>query len=69
MVYQIHHILWCKQIETAVDNFDADISSQNGKVSTHSLAILMTQTVAMESLGDSSREKIKRPQHSEMTEK
>jgi len=55
MEYQIHHILWCKQIETAVDNFDADTSSQNGKVSTYSLAILMTQTVAMESLGDGSR--------------
>ena len=54
-------------VQTVVDNFDADISSRNGKVSTHSLAILMTQTVAMESLGDSSREKIKRLQHSEMT--
>jgi len=44
-------------MQTVVYNFDADISSQNGKVSTHSLAILMTQTVAMESLGDCSREK------------
>ncbi len=26
-----------------VDNFDADIASQNGKVSTHSLAVLLTQ--------------------------
>ena len=53
--------------QTAVDNFDADISFQNGKVPTHSLAILMTQTVALELLGDSLREKIKRLQHSEMT--
>ena len=42
-------------VQTVVDNFDADISSQNGKVSTHSLAILMTQTVEMESPGDNSR--------------
>ena len=32
-------------IQTVVDNFDADIASQNGKVSTHSLAMLMTQSV------------------------
>jgi hypothetical protein len=30
-------------IQSLVDHFDADISSQNGKVSTHSLAVLMTQ--------------------------
>jgi len=30
-------------IQTVVDNFDTDISSQNGKLSTHSLSILMTQ--------------------------
>ncbi len=30
-------------IQFVVDNFDADISSQNGKLSTHSLAMLMTQ--------------------------
>ena len=28
-------------VQTVVYNFDADISSQNGKVSTHSLAILL----------------------------
>jgi len=32
-------------IQTVVDNFDADIASQNGKVSTHSVAMLMTQSV------------------------
>ena len=30
-------------IQTLVDNFDADISSQNGKMRTHSLAMLITQ--------------------------
>ena len=30
-------------IQTLVDNFDADISSQNGKLTTHSLAMLITQ--------------------------
>lgn len=30
-------------VQVVVDNFDADIASQNGKVSTHSLAVLMTQ--------------------------
>ena len=54
-------------VQTVVDNFDADISSQNGRVSTHSLAILMTQTVEMESPCGNSRETIKRLQHSEMT--
>ena len=54
-------------VQTVVDNFDADISSQNGKVSTDSIAILMTQTVKMESPGDNSRETIKRLHHSEIT--
>lgn len=30
-------------VQCVVDNFDADISSQNGKISTHSLAMLITQ--------------------------
>ena len=30
-------------VQAIVDNFDADISSQNGRQSTHSLAILLTQ--------------------------
>ena len=30
-------------IQVVVDNFDADIASQNGKVSTHSLAMILTQ--------------------------
>lgn len=30
-------------VQVVVDNFDANIASQNGRVSTHSLAVLMTQ--------------------------
>ena len=30
-------------VQAIADNIDADISSQNGKVSTHSLALLLTQ--------------------------
>ena len=30
-------------VQVIADNFDADISSQNGKLSTHSLAVLLTQ--------------------------
>ena len=30
-------------IQVVADNFDADISAQNGKLSTHSLALLVTQ--------------------------
>lgn len=33
-------------IQVVADNFDADISSQNGKQSTHSLAILITQPMS-----------------------
>ena len=34
-------------IQVVVDNFDADISLQNGKLSTHSLAVLVTQLTAL----------------------
>ena len=30
-------------VQVVADNFDADISSQNGKLSTHSLAVLVTK--------------------------
>ena len=30
-------------VQIVVDNFNADVSSQNGKLSTYSLAVLMTQ--------------------------
>ena len=42
-------------IKTVVDIFDADISSQNGKLSTHSLAVLMTQTMKTETPNETSR--------------
>ena len=35
-------------VQVIVDNFDADISSQNGKQSTHSLAVLLTQSQTVE---------------------
>ena len=47
-------------IQTVVDNFDADIFSQNGKLSIYSLAILMTQTVDAETLPGRFCETIKR---------
>ena len=37
-------------ILVVVDNFDADIYPQNGKLSSHSLAILMTQTASVDAL-------------------
>ena len=30
-------------VQVIVDNFDANISSRNGKLSTHSLAMILTQ--------------------------
>ena len=33
-------------VQVVVDNFDAEIASQNGKLSTHSLAVLLTQPSA-----------------------
>ena len=33
-------------VQVVVDNFDADIASQNGKLSTHSLAVVLTQPAA-----------------------
>ena len=32
-------------VQVMVDNFDTDISSPNGKLSTHSLAMILTQPV------------------------
>lgn len=37
------HEAHCGLIQTVADNFDADISSQNGRVTSHSLAMLVTQ--------------------------
>lgn len=33
-------------VQVVKDNFDAEISSQNGKLSTHSLAVLLTKPIA-----------------------
>ena len=33
-------------VQVVVDNIDADIASQNGKLSTHSLAVFLTQPAA-----------------------
>ncbi|KAH3748033.1 hypothetical protein DPMN_182470 [Dreissena polymorpha] len=53
-------------IQTVVDNFDADISSQNGKVSTHSLAMLMTQSGSSSSDAIDVSETIQRTPKSDM---
>ncbi|KAH3748036.1 hypothetical protein DPMN_182473 [Dreissena polymorpha] len=53
-------------IQTVVDNFDADISSQNGKVSTHSLAMLMTQSESSSSDDIDVSETIQRTPKSDM---
>ena len=55
-------------IQTVVDNFDADISSQNGKLSTHSLAVLMTQTSKIETANETSGETIDRLSHLQMAD-
>ena len=49
-----------------MDNFDADISSQNGKISTHSLAVLLTQSQTVEEETNSS-DKIKRIHKNDMS--
>ena len=45
-------------VQVVVDNFDADISSQNGKLSTHSLAMLVTQTQSNPEIMQSSIKRI-----------
>ena len=37
-------------VQVVLDNFDADISSQNGKLSAHSLAVLVTQPTSSNQL-------------------
>ena len=55
-------------IQVVVDNFDADISSQNGKLSTHSLAVLVTQPSDSNEPADSYKENtIKRIGKNDMT--
>ena len=54
-------------VQTIADNFDANISSQNGVQSTHALAILITQIQAEERF-DFETTKIRRLRKEEMTE-
>ncbi|CAB3980023.1 Hypothetical predicted protein [Paramuricea clavata] len=54
-------------IQAVPDNFDADISSQNGKMSTHSLAMLITQPSNASDDDQSTRESIPRMKKSEMS--
>ncbi|CAB4014506.1 Hypothetical predicted protein [Paramuricea clavata] len=55
-------------IQAVADNFDADISSQNGNMSTHSLAMLITQPSNASDDDLSTRESIQRVKKSEMSE-
>ena len=55
-------------IQVVVDNFDADISSQNDKLSTHSLAVLVTQpTSSNQSEYPDNKEAINRVNKNDMT--
>lgn len=56
-------------VQVVVDNFDADISSQNGKISTHSLAMLITQTLENDTTEHSNDNVIRRLNKAEMSEK
>ena len=53
-------------IQRVVDNFDADISSQNGKISTHSVAMHITQPSKDTSLSEETQS-IRRLDKAEMT--
>ncbi|KAI4803777.1 hypothetical protein KUCAC02_025425 [Chaenocephalus aceratus] len=53
-------------VQTVVDNFDADIHSPNGKLSTHSLAMIMTQPSGMSNDEDKAEETIVRLKHVDM---
>ena len=55
-------------IQVVVDNFDAEISSQNGKLSTHSLAVLVTQPESPSDADLCHRETIPRISKEEMSE-
>lgn len=55
-------------VQVVVDNFDADIFSQNGKRSTHSLAVLLTQKEQGGTSSDNDKQVIKRIKKSELSE-
>lgn len=48
-------------VQSVGDNFDQDISSQNGKIQTHSMALLLTQQDFIASLDNDQRELVKIP--------
>ena len=52
-------------VQVVADNFDADISSPNGKVSTHALAMIITQPSKGELLSEDGR--IRRIEKGEMS--
>ena len=55
-------------VQVVADNFDADISSQNGKLSTHSLAVLVTQrSSSCQSEYPDNKEAINRVNKNDMT--
>ena len=54
-------------IQAVADNFDADISSQNGKITTHSLAMLITQPTNASDDEQNIRESIPRISKSDMS--
>ena len=53
-------------VQTVVDNFDADIHSPNGKLSTHSLAMILTQPSGTHKNHDPDPDTIVRLKHSDM---
>lgn len=53
-------------IQVVADNFDAEISSQNGKRTTHSLAVLLAQEESVESYSKNSTETFKRISKTDM---
>ena len=55
-------------VQIVADNFDAEISSQNGKLSTHSLAVLATQPESPSDADMCHRETIPRISKEEMSE-
>lgn len=55
-------------VQTVIDNFDCNISSQNGLQSTHSLAVLMTQSKANDNDANNAN-RMKRLEKEEMKSK
>ena len=56
-------------VEAVSDNFDTDISSQNGKMQTHSLVLLMTQPITKNGSFDGEAETFKRLRKTDIKDK